>query len=546
MAEATLQGDMVPQENAGGSAVLRMLASLPLSGRAGVLVAAIATMLALAAIIWYGTRPSFKTLFSGLPEEEAGKVVEQLTKMNVPYELAANGTTVRIPADKVHSIRLEMATQGMPKKIPGVGFEIFDQTTLVGMTDFMQHMNYQRALQGELARSIESISAVQKARVHLVLPKRSLFVSEEKQASASVVVELSRGLTPDQIDGIVHLVAAAVEGLDETNVTILDHKGSLIAGGKKKSEDGRMANDEALNFQRQVEKSLEERVQTMLDRVLGADRSIIRVTADLDMSRVNKQEEKFDPDGQVARSEQAVTESSKGAFGPSGVPGVQPNDANAQAANLESNSKQSRDVERSTTNYEISKVVSNILLPVGSIRRLSVAVLVDGLYQPEQEGGKPVYKERPEEEIARLRKIVERAVGFNNDRGDTIEVSNVPFEPIVMPVEEEKPWATREFYLEVAKYAVIGLLVLVLILFVMRPMVRKLLTPEKPHIRGGLPSTVAELERQLLAEGVGSMPAEQPAKVLIPDRSLQMSQQMIADHADEARDILRQWMTEAD
>lgn len=545
MAEAVLQGDV---ENQGppGSSVLRMLASLPLGGRTGILVAAFATLLALAAIVWYGTRPSYKTLFSGLPEEEAGRVVEQLTKSNVPYELAANGTTIRVPADKVYSLRLEMATQGMPKKVAGVGFEIFDQTSLVGMTDFMQRTNYQRALQGELARSIESIAAVQKARVHLVMPKRSLFVSEEKEASASVMVELSRSLTPDQVDGIVHMVASAVEGMDETNVTIVDHKGAMIAGGKKKSEDGRTPTDEALALQKQVEKSLEERVQSMLDRVLGSDRSIIRITADLDMSRVNKQEEKFDPDGQVARSEQAVNESSKGAFGPSGVPGVQPNDANAQAATLESSSKQSRDVERSTTNYEISKVVSNILLPVGTVRRLSVAVLVDGVYQPEKEGAQPVYKERSEEEMARLRKIVERAVGFDTQRGDTIEVSNVPFEPIVVAPEGEKPWATREFYLEVAKYAVLGLLVLILVFFVMRPMVRKLLTPEKPHVRSGMTSTVADLERQLLAEGVGSMPAEQPAKVLIPDRSLQMSQQMIADHADEARDILRQWMNESD
>lgn len=523
----------------------RILASLPLSGRTGLAIAALATFVSLASIIWFGSKPPLQVLYSNLPETEAGRVVEHLTKMNVPYELAANGTAIKVPGDKVYNIRLELATQGIPKG-EGVGFEIFDQTSLTGMTDFMQRMNLQRALQGELSRTIEHIAAVRKARVHLVMPKRSLFVSEDTPPSASVVMELSKPLNAAQIQGVVHLISSAVEGMDEHNVTLLDQKGNLIAGGKKPNDDGSVRPDEGMAMQRQVEKSLEERVQTMLDRLLGANRSITRVTADLDLSRVERREEKFDPDGQVARSEQTVVESSKGQFGPSGVPGVQPNDANAETAAGAAGSAQSRDVERETINYEISKTVNRVLLPVGTIKRLSVAVLVDGNYPVDKEKGEKSYKARSEEEMQQLQAIIERAVGLDKRRGDTIQVTNAPFEPLDTPSLEPSPWEQRDLYVEIAKYAGVGLVILLLVLMVLRPLVKRLLTPEKKLDKtGGLPTTVADLEAQLLAEGVGSVPSEQPARLKIPDRTLQLSQQMIADHADEAREILRFWMTES-
>lgn len=524
--------------------LMRLLSGLPLGGRNGLIVAAVATLLALSTLIWYATRPAYKTLFSGMPEEEAGKVVEQLNKMNVPYQLTAKGTTIQVPGDRVYDLRLDLATKGIPKKVAGAGFELFDQTNLMGMTDFMQRMNYQRALQGELAHTIESVAAVEKARVHLVLPKKSLFVDAEQHASASVVLTLGKPLNQAQIDGIVHLVSSSVEGLDESRVTLVDHKGNLVAGGKSKPQDGRMPVEETLTLQKQVEKSLEDRVQTMMDRVLGHDRSIIRITAELDLSRVERQEEKFDPDGQVARSEQTTNESSRGQFGAGGVPGVTPNDPNATAVAGGSASNQTRDVERETVNYEISKTVNRILLPVGTIKRLSVAVLVDGLYKAGKEGGAE-YQARDEEEMARLQKIIQQAVGFRSDRGDTIQVTNAPFEPIAPPDDAEaRAWQQREFYLNVAKIAGMGLLILLLIFYVMRPLLKKLLIPERVADKSGLPSTVADLEQQLLAEGIGSLPAERPTKMVIPDKTLQMSQQMISDHSDEARDILRFWMTQ--
>ncbi|MBF0346553.1 MAG: flagellar M-ring protein FliF, partial [Magnetococcales bacterium] len=264
MAESATSASTTTGKNESpAEAFTRFLENLPLGGRNGLIIAIIATVIALTSVIWFITRPSYKVLFSSLPEAEAGRVVEQLNKMNAPYQLGLGGTSIEVPADRVYDLRLEMATQGLPKKGTGLGFEVFDQGNLVGMTDFMQRTNYQRALQGELARTIESIEAVSKARVHLVMPKQSLFVTEERPATASVVMELVHPLNPKQAEGIVHLVAAAVEGLDESQVTLLDHKGNLVAGGRGVSTDGRLAADESMDMQKQVEKSLENRAQAM-------------------------------------------------------------------------------------------------------------------------------------------------------------------------------------------------------------------------------------------------------------------------------------------
>ncbi|MBF0271708.1 MAG: flagellar M-ring protein FliF [Magnetococcales bacterium] len=547
MAEAT--SAMAARSEAPAETFTRFLERLPLGGRNGLMLAVAATILALTAIIWFATRPSYKVLYSGLPEPEAGKVVAQLTQMNVPYQLTMGGTTIEVPSNRLYNVRLDLASQGIPKQGTGIGFEIFDKTNLVGMTDFLQRMNFQRGLQGELARTIESLDVVSKARVHLVLPKRSLFVSEEKKATASVVMEMSSPLSSKQIEGITHLVASAVEGLEESDVTLLDHKGNLIAGGRTPTADGRMPAEESLSLQRQVEKTLEDRAQAMLDKVVGVNtsgvsRSIVRITADLDLKRVERNEEKFDPEGQVARSEQTVNESSKGSFGESGVPGVRPNDANDRTKSSGSGSEQSRSVERETINYEISKTVNKIVLPVGTIQRLSIAVLVDGHYEADPNNkGKDIYKERTADELAQLQKIIEQAVGFRTQRGDTIQVTSAPFEPLTAMAEQTvKFWERPDFYLQ----AGLVLVILLLLFLVLKPMVSRLLLGEKGPDSSGVPAAVAELEAQLMAEGVGTLPTEQPMRMRLPDRNIKLTQQMITEHADEAREILRSWLLQDD
>lgn len=519
------------------------LERLPLNGRNGLIVAIIATILALTTVIWYTTRPSYKVLFSGLPEQETGRVIEELTKTNVPYRLSLGGSTIEIPTDKVYDVRLELATLGLPKQNSGVGYEIFDSGGLIGMTDFMQRMNFQRALQGELSRTIESIVSVSSARVHLVLPKKSLFVSEEKVATASVVMELSRPLSVKQSEGIVHLVSSAVEGLDENNVTLIDHKGNLIAGGQGGDEGGRMDSDKTMAMQRSVERSLEERAQAMLDKIVGISasgisKSIVRVTAELDLARIEQQKELFNPDGQVARSEQFVTEASRGVFGVQGIPGVRPNDANDQAGPGGTGSNQSRDVERETINYEISKTIEKTVLPIGTIKHLSIAVLVDTKYVLAEDGETLVSEKRTDDDMANLKKIVERAIGYKADR-DTIEVTQVPFEPLVVgEADGAKFWEDPDFYFKLA----VVLAVFMLLMFVLRPMVNKFLSPEKYGDTSGVSAAVAALEEQLLAEGIGTLPTEQPMRSRVPDRSIKLTSQMIEEHTDEAREIIRSWM----
>lgn len=540
---AVVKPPLTPMES-----IIGFLRRLPLSGRTGLVVAVIATILALSVVIWFATRPEYKVLFSGLPQDETGRVVEQLNKMNVPYQFGPGGTSINVPAEKVYDLRLEMATLGFPKQGSGVGFEIFDKGSLVGMTDFMQRMNYQRALQGELARTIETLSSVNTARVHLVLPKRSMFVTEERVATASVVMELSRPLQPRQLEGIVHLVASGVEGLDESNVTLLDHKGNLVSGGRGGGNaDGRMPADETVALQQRVEKGLEDRAQAMLDKVVGVSasgvsRSIVRITAELDLSRVERQEERFDPEGQVPRSEQSVNENSRGAFGVGGVPGVRPNDANDSAGAGATGSNQSRNIERETINYEISKTINKILLPVGTIKRLSVAVLVDGIYDASAEGADGVaYKDRSADDLARLQKIIEQAVGFRSDRGDTIQVTSAPFKPIV-PGEDSAPhfWSSWEFWLQVA----LIIAILLLLFVVLKPMVEEFLLGERMPDSSGVPAAVAELEELLAAEGVGAQPGEKPRRARVPDRGIQVTREMIMDHPDEAREILRGWLAQ--
>ncbi|MBF0381577.1 MAG: flagellar M-ring protein FliF [Magnetococcales bacterium] len=543
MAESTSAAALGTTQEAPMEGFTSFLESLPLGGRNGLIIAIIATILALTTVIWYTTRPTYKVLFSGLPEQETGRVIEELTKSNIPYQVSLGGSTIEIPTDQVYDVRLQLATMGLPKQNSGVGYEIFDQGSLIGMTDFMQRMNFQRALQGELSRTIESISSVSSARVHLVLPKKSLFVSEEQAATASVVMELSRPLSSVQSEGIVHLVASAVEGLDQNNVTLIDHKGNLIAGGEGGVDDGRINADKSMAMQRQVEKSLEERAQAMLDKIVGISasgisKSIVRVTAELDLARIEQQKEMFNPDGQVARSEQFVTEASRGTFGVSGIPGVRPNDANDNTGSGASGSNQSRDVERETINYEISKTVETTLLPVGTIKHLSIAVLVDTKYAMGEDGETLVSEKRTEEDMANLRKIVERAIGYKPDR-DTIEVTQVPFEPLVMgDAEGPKFWEDPDFYFKLA----VVLAVFLLLMVVLKPMVDKFLNPEKFGDTSGIPATIAALEEQLLAEGIGTLPTEQPMRTRVPDRNIKLTSQMIAEHEDEAREIIRSWM----
>ena len=264
-------------------------------------------------------------LYSNLAPEDAAEIVGMLKENQVPYQLTMDGTGVRIPYEKIYETRLELASKGLPRGT-GIGFEVFDDTKL-GMTEFVQNVNYQRAIQGELSRSINTLMEVESSRVHIVMPARSLFIEEEEAATASVILKLRRGkyLSKDQIQGIVHLISSSVSRLKTEDVTIIDNSGKMLAGFKEKSTVSQITSNQ-LAFQEKKERLLENRVKTMLESVLGLDKAIVRVSCLLNFTQEEKTEELFLPDNSVVRSEQASSSvSNDSASGAAGIPGLQAN-----------------------------------------------------------------------------------------------------------------------------------------------------------------------------------------------------------------------------
>ena len=347
--------------------------------------------------MWLGQEES-AVLFTGLSAEDASLALEELAKQNIQAELTNGGTTIMVPAEAVHRLRVDLAAKGLPSS-GTVGFEIFDGKQY-GLTEFLQNVNFKRALEGELTKSIETLQGIQSARVHLVLPKPSIFSRLAAEATASVVLRMGRSsrLSEFQITGIQSLVAGSVENLERANVTVIDQHGKVLSQGIRDDDVGRSENQ--LEMRKNVEGHLAEKATSMLDRVLGPGRSIVRVDATLNFEKIDREREIYDPASTVVRSE-ARTES---------------NDPEGGGTS-----------EESETNYEVNRTVERIVGEIGGVKNLSVAVFVDGHYEAPEEGGEPVYTPLSDDELGQLRRIVQTAVGLNAVRGDQIEVVNMPF-----------------------------------------------------------------------------------------------------------------------
>lgn len=379
----------------------------------------------------------FRTLYRGLEDAEAAQVVEALTAERIEYRLAEGGTAVEVPVNRVHEARMRVASRGLPSG-NAPGFEIFDQGSF-GVTDFVQKVNYHRALQGELARSIEQVEGVEKARVQLALPERkALLRKDERKASASVVLKLRSGqdLETAQIRGIVHLVASSVENLDPARVTLVDNRGRLLAP-QSEMETGPGGAPNMLSAARSLERDLEAQVVSILERTVGMGRVVAKVNAQVDWTQTEKTEEIFDPNSQIERSTQRETESSSDSSKEGGVVGIVANSPEAEPPASATGSESSSSRTSETVNFELSKTVSRHVLPTGRIERLSVAVLLDGKPVVGAPGGEPAEEAEgtaepafapwSAEEIAEFEQLAKRAVGFKADRGDEISVINAPF-----------------------------------------------------------------------------------------------------------------------
>lgn len=497
------------------------LEEMPPARRASFLVLSIAAVAGTLALAWWAQNPSYGVLFANIDATDAGGVVEYLKAEKIPYRVGDNGTAIEVPRGRVYEARMLLAARGLPQG-GGIGFEIFDRQTL-GMTDFVQHLSYQRALQGELARTVASLSAVDAARVHLALPERSLFVTEDRRPSASVVVKLKAGrqLSPEQVAGVVHLVAASVEGMKASDVTIVDTSGAVLESGRKET-GAHGAAGPMRAYQKEIEQGYVERIESMLERVLGPGHAVARVTAELDLAQVEKTEEVFDPDRTAVRTERRNAEKNLAAAA-SGVPGASATLTNETAAAAGPDGPRS-EREDSVRNYEISRVTSRRVEPMGAIRKLTVAVLVDGVSRGE--GAERTFVPRPAEEVERYKELVKRAVGFRKDRGDEIEIVSAPFQAAATePLESPGVLARLSGWSDDLWRAAALLTLLVVALTVVRPWL--LSVAGRPPLAP--PKALAALERAAL-----------PAP---PDLGAQLAE-IARQNPQQAALVIRQWVAE--
>ncbi len=437
-------------------------------------------------IMWANT-PEYSILYSNLQDQDASLIIQKLKDMKISYKISGN--TIKIPQDKVNEARITLASQGLPRG-SGVGFEIFDKSK-IGTTEFVEQINYVRALEGELARTISSINEVKSAKVHLVLPKKSVFLEEREPAKASIILNILPGaaLSKSVIGAITHLVASAVEGLEPQNITVVDIYGRLLASPSEGSEDNQLTNNQ-LDIQNKVSKEMSKQIINLLEPIVGIGKVRANVKAILDFTKKEKVDELYDPNVQIERSEhketQKTTETSRG-----GTPGVGSNVAGSTSTTTSNTPIRSSEKKKETKNYEINKSVLKTVFPTGEIKKLSVAVLIDDKTNIEEKGGKTIKTKVPrtKEEIDKIKKLVMASIGIDTKRGDIIEVENIPFNQINTKEAEQyiKSEKKKEFIKEIIKYGVILILALILIFMVLKPMTKKIVSAIEQEHKKAIP-----------------------------------------------------------
>ena len=378
--------------------------------------------------------PQKAVLFSNLTDDDAARIVEKLRGANIPYEFGSGNTALLVPEKQVHETRLMLASEGLPSG-GGVGFEVFDQQRF-GESEFTEQVKYHRALEGELARTISHLAGVKRARVHLVLPTRSLFADREQDASASVVVHLVPGwkMREDQVKGIVHLVASSVRGLDPEHVTLVDGDGRPLDRSDSREEQGELTH-KADAYRREIEHSKERAAQQMLDTSLGRGKTMVRVAAAVSFTREEVTEELYDPETIAQRSFQLVEER-EGAGGRTvgGLPGTPSNLPGGEAATIGPGTGAGLVRRSETRNYEVSKYTRRAVEPVGRVTGLQVAVVADGRYRGT--GDKKKFEALSQSELDRIQKLVAGAIGIDEKRGDRVVVECIPFAPTPVPPDD--------------------------------------------------------------------------------------------------------------
>jgi len=500
-------------------------------------------------VIMRVSQPTMGVLYSDLSLQDASAVVRDLEAKGITYETRADGQTILAPRSEIARIRMDMASKGLPSG-GGVGYEIFDKGDAFSSTSFVQGINHLRALEGELARTIRTIGRVQMARVHLVIPEKRLFERDRETPRASIVLKLRGELEMGQVRAIRHLVASAVEGLKPERVSIVDEQGRLLADGAQ--SDLALTGLGIDEKQIAVERRLRTQVEEIVAGVVGLGRARVQVAAELDLNRVESRSETFDPESRVVRSTQTRSEAqvSSGNEGAVTVGNELPGANQQNAANAP---RDSANKNEETVNYEISRTTRTEVLEGGRLKRLSIAVLVDGVYTKGPDG-ETTYQPRSQEELDRISALVRTAIGFDRNRGDQIEVVNLRFAEAPPPAEFKEEGIlssllnpTKDDVLRMAELAVIALLTIIVMLVVVRPMVMKVIGPETKRKPG-----IAKATDDAAALPAAAPRESQTARMIelakvnghVQQQSLERIGELVKSNPIESVSLLRQWIHE--
>ena len=545
---------------------MRSILGWRLAAIAGVTLAAAGLLFWLAT---QATKEPMGLLFSGLDPRDSAAIVERLDAANVPYEIKGDGSTILVPQDRALRLRMQMAGEGLPAG-GGVGYEIFDKQDALGVTSFQQNVNKLRALEGELARTIRSLDRIEQARVHLVIPERKLFNDAAAQPTASIVIRARGAIAPEQVQAVQHLVASAVEGLTPNRVSVVDEKGQLLAGGDGDTStasvqaalDGRKAS---------YEERVRRQVEGIVASIVGPGRARVEVNADLDSNRRVRESVKYDPDGQVIRSTTSRT-SNADATNQAGTDAVSvssnlPGEDDPAAGGTDTSREVNAQTDE-TTNYEISSEKVTETQDGGAVKRLSVAVAVDGVWTTSAEGARS-YQARSDEDMQKIEALVRSTIGFDETRGDTLQVVNVQFaqEEAQALTPEEEPFLGLGMpeIMKLIELAVLVIVALLAILLVFRPLISRLLAPI--NVAPGMPQLAGPAGAALGSAAAAGMPAiagqagmtalpaprgeiEQMIDIAQVDGQVSASSvkkvgEIVVKHPEEAVSIMRQWLHES-
>jgi flagellar M-ring protein FliF len=493
------------------------------------------------------TAPVMAPLFTDLSLEDSSAVIKDLERRAIPYELKNDGAIILVPKDRVSRLRMNLAEGGLPRG-GGVGYEIFDKSDTLGSTSFIQNINRLRALEGELARTIRSLDRVQSARVHLVMPERALFARDQAEPSAAIVLRVRGELEPQQVGAIRHLVASAVTGLKVTRVSVVDESGRLLANGMADEQTiGTFVDERKVSFERR----LRDQVEAILFSVVGPGHARVEVTAEFDFNKITETSEKFDPEGRVLRSTQSKEESS-GTPDPGGqvtianeLPGAQANQGPARDT-----TKKSEEI----ANYEVSRTTKTEIVEGGRINRISIAVLLDGSYV-RNEKGEVAYQERSRGELDQIAALVRSAIGFDQRRGDQVEVVNLRFaEQPVVPVNEGGSFLamfqfTKDDVMRAVELAVMGVLGLVVTLVVVRPLVKRIIEPDlaapSPALEGQSPSALPDAQTDSPQGAANKLIEFAAINGKLRADAVKQIGQLVEKNPSETAAIIREWLSEA-